>query len=1241
LAESRLKKQNESVLNMPECYTPLVSIIIPVYNGANYLEHAINSALVQTYPNCEIIVVNDGSTDDGATERVALTYGDRIRYIWKENGKTASALNCGIAHMRGKYFSWLSHDDLYKPQKVAEQVKLAEDHGGEAVIVCNIAQIDSLGNRMKTNRISEHFSRSVRCYLALDVATGINGCALLIPKKLLDEVGPFRLDKRITQDYLKWFQMAESAEFVLLDEELVLSRIHPDQDSRRLTDVVLDECDDLHSGFLRQISGKEITKFIGNDIAYFANSLYVYHVSGYRKTAWEIIKHAKNVHGLSEAKQVHDKLYSIVFGEELHDSFENIAPFLSQLEDKPNKSKPRILVYSNVWVKGGLERVVSATISYLREHFTIFLAHGRNPPDIDITGSFPLPEDVLKIVLPNNIGPEVPQRLTLLAALLQVDVFLGCPNTDVNFLPVYQCMKEAGIRSIAWNHGNYFLVYAYDWLLPVAKRRSEALSYSDASAWVSSYSAQAYAMREQNAAVMPNPNPLSWMTSSSPREKRGKDILCVGRFYDAVKRIDMALHVFREVLRAHPDSRLILVGGYRLDIAVPAGGPTTVFQTLQELHFPEGSVVFEGEKEDVASYYQSAQLLMHTSETEGFGLCLVEASFFGLPIVAWDLPVYGDLLDHGNNALLAPYFDTYAMAQSVNRLLADPALCRTMGMNGREISTRFEAKRSADRWKDLIDGVLASSSTSETREMLRQRFAPPEPNNKAIRGLAADYEQALTRLGNRIIELASHQPSSVAVPEPAPPVAAPELRSLGKTILSYRQSGLQVTVSDNRGSNWMRFVVNLKAILRHPFKRNRRREYRRTQTMLRKKNSPAHPPLDLIQGAEGLEERGSNWMRFVVNLKAILRHPFKRNRRREYRRTQTMLRRKNSPAQPPLDLTQGAEGLEEIATFMSKPEGELRLELTDIPTEVLAEELASRLEGMPGNPLHDVFYRRGFHLLRKHFYLPIPDDTDRLDYFWGKPSALPGLDMNDDVALRMMKNVFPPFLDEFRKRFPLYKKEGADPGFYLINGGYMAVDAHVYYCLIRQNRPRRILEIGVGNSTLLAIAANAYNEQDGRRACLTSVDPYPWELFRGGYPGLDELIDRRVQEVPLSTFEALEADDILFIDSSHVIRSGNDVHFEFLEVLPRLKPGVLVHVHDVSLPKPYPKVYFDNNLYWNEQYVLQAFLAFNDRFEVIWPGNYMMVTYPERMLETFPEMLTMREHYPQSEPTAFWMRVKN
>ncbi len=96
----------------------LVSVVIPVYNGARYLPQAIDSALGQTYPHCEVIVVNDGSEDGGETRKAALAYGDRIRYIEKENGGVASALNCGIQSMNGRYFCWLSHDDLFLPDKV-------------------------------------------------------------------------------------------------------------------------------------------------------------------------------------------------------------------------------------------------------------------------------------------------------------------------------------------------------------------------------------------------------------------------------------------------------------------------------------------------------------------------------------------------------------------------------------------------------------------------------------------------------------------------------------------------------------------------------------------------------------------------------------------------------------------------------------------------------------------------------------------------------------------------------------------------------------------------------------------------------------------------------------------------------------------------------------------------------------------------------------------------------------------
>src|SRR5688500_7147825 len=117
---------------------PKVSIIIPVYNGANYLHEAIKSALAQTYQNLEVIVINDGSTDMGATEKIAQSFGDKIRYFHKENGGVASALNFGIQKMTGSYFSWLSHDDLYEKTKIEDQVHMAVSlQSDDNIIACN------------------------------------------------------------------------------------------------------------------------------------------------------------------------------------------------------------------------------------------------------------------------------------------------------------------------------------------------------------------------------------------------------------------------------------------------------------------------------------------------------------------------------------------------------------------------------------------------------------------------------------------------------------------------------------------------------------------------------------------------------------------------------------------------------------------------------------------------------------------------------------------------------------------------------------------------------------------------------------------------------------------------------------------------------------------------------------------------------------------------------------------------
>ena len=205
----------------------------------------------------------------------------------------------------------------------------------------------------------------------------------------------------------------------------------------------------------------------------------------------------------------------------------------------------------------------------------------------------------------------------------------------------------------------------------------------------------------------------------------------------------------------------------------------------------------------------------------------------------------------------------------------------------------------------------------------------------------------------------------------------------------------------------------------------------------------------------------------------------------------------------------------------------------------------------------------------------------------------------------------------------------------------MAVDAHVYYGFIRHFRPRRVVEVGAGRSTLVASAASRRNNETSSSRCdLVCIEPYPTAIISNGLGDVASVIVSRVEEVDLALFESLAANDVLFIDSSHALREGGDVQFLYCEVLPRLKPGVLVHVHDVSLPKSYPVVYFDYGYFWNEQYILQAFLTNNRHAEVLWPGNYLMCRQPQRMNAAFPEIAVMRKHFPLSEPSAFWFRTK-
>lgn len=229
---------------MSNLIDPMVSIVIPVYNGSNYLKNAIDCALTQDYENLEVIVVNDGSCDDGKTESIALSFGDKIRYFRKENGGVSSALNYGIRMMHGEYFSWLSHDDAYSKRKISDAVSLLRSNdmiGKKYVAFTGGYFIDKQNKEIKA--FKDCFPRyaicdGVRTVTAMTSKGTLNGCCMLIPKRAFDEAGMFDESLRYSQDALMWYKMFLDGYSLISDNRKnVMYRLHQEQASQTRRDL--------------------------------------------------------------------------------------------------------------------------------------------------------------------------------------------------------------------------------------------------------------------------------------------------------------------------------------------------------------------------------------------------------------------------------------------------------------------------------------------------------------------------------------------------------------------------------------------------------------------------------------------------------------------------------------------------------------------------------------------------------------------------------------------------------------------------------------------------------------------------------------------------------------------------------------------------------------------------------------------------------------------------------------------
>lgn len=266
---------------------------------------------------------------------------------------------------------------------------------------------------------------------------------------------------------------------------------------------------------------------------------------------------------------------------------------------------------------------------------------------------------------------------------------------------------------------------------------------------------------------------------------------------------------------------------------------------------------------------------------------------------------------------------------------------------------------------------------------------------------------------------------------------------------------------------------------------------------------------------------------------------------------------------------------------------------------------------------------------------PVPDieDLEQRDYF-NYCSSLPGVHWREEEQLMLLTQLGQMFGDECN--WPT--DSTADPHqYYTENVCFGYGCATGLHCIIRYFQPRLIIEVGSGFSSLVISSALGINGEPDSEYII--VDPYPRPIINRLLK-VTHVVNQRVELLDVKFFEQLRINDILFIDSSHIVRIGSDVNYLILEVLPRIAPGVIVHFHDIPMPWEYSKAYFTNpafRRFWTEAYLLQAFLCFNSQFEILLAMEYLMTKHKDKFCSAF-------RHYDSEKHRAisgsFWIRRK-
>lgn len=262
-----------------------------------------------------------------------------------------------------------------------------------------------------------------------------------------------------------------------------------------------------------------------------------------------------------------------------------------------------------------------------------------------------------------------------------------------------------------------------------------------------------------------------------------------------------------------------------------------------------------------------------------------------------------------------------------------------------------------------------------------------------------------------------------------------------------------------------------------------------------------------------------------------------------------------------------------------------------------------------------------FHYLQEHrpgdYYSPLPsrEEFERVaPRIYDRPVNLAGVNLREKEQLRLYAR-----LAKWYESMPFKKKRQAGLRYFFDNDSFCHADAFWLYSMMLELKPRRIVEVGSGFSSCVMLDTNERFLNDEVR--LTFIEPYPERLFSLLWPGEKERVaihEKSVQNMPLEVFAELEAGDFLFIDSSHVGKIGSDLLYLLHVVLPLLKPGVIIHFHDIFYPFEYPRQWVAEGRAWNECYFIHTFLQYNTTFAIKLFGHYLGMEYPAMLARTTP-----------------------